>query len=116
MEKIQASDDVDQDGMIVKSQAGGAWSSGMFKNFITRTPLVQSDDEDDWMQGSGSGNHLQPFSTSTDQPDVSVSIYEPGEETTEATTRPNDEGIFAFSVKKRFSLFQKLKFPSSSSI
>ncbi|KAL1245516.1 Division abnormally delayed protein [Trichinella spiralis] len=92
MEKIQASDDVDQDGMIVKSQAGGAWSSGMFKNFITRTPLVQSDDEDDWMQGSGSGNHLQPFSTSTDQPDVSVSIYEPGEETTEATTRPNDEG------------------------
>ncbi|KRX41495.1 Heat shock protein 83, partial [Trichinella murrelli] len=92
MEKIQASDDVDQDGMIVKSQSGGAWSSGMFKNFITRTPLVQSDDEDDWMQGSGSGNDLQPFSMSTDQPDVSVSIYEPGEESTEATTRPNDEG------------------------
>ncbi|KRZ89528.1 Division abnormally delayed protein [Trichinella sp. T8] len=92
MEKIQASDDVDQDGMIVKSQSGGAWSSGMFKNFITRTPLVQSDDEDDWMQGSGSGNDLQPFSMSTDQPDVSVSIYEPGEESTETTTRPNDEG------------------------
>ncbi|KRZ40800.1 Glypican-2 [Trichinella pseudospiralis] len=93
MEKIQASDDLDQDGMIVKSQAKGAWSSGMFKNFITRAPLIQSDDEDDWMQVSGSGNDLQPSSMSTDQPESSFSTSEHVEESTETTSRPTDEGL-----------------------
>ncbi|KRZ69119.1 Division abnormally delayed protein [Trichinella papuae] len=97
MEKIQASDDMDQDGMTVKSQAGGAWSSGMFKNFITPAPLIQSDDEDDWTQVSGSGNDLQPSSMSTDQPDSSFSISESTdvddvEESTETTLRPIYEG------------------------